>query len=57
VSIYTYEDFKFLNNDNDLNGILHENLIEVLNKRTKRDIGDDSKLVYDGSGPITSENI
>ncbi len=57
VSIHSYGQSKFLNNDNDLNEILHDNLIEVLNKRSERVLGVDSTLAYDGSGPMTSENI
>jgi len=57
VSIHSYGQSKFLNNDNDLNEILHENLIEIIHKRSERALGDDSTSAYDGSGSMTSKNI
>ncbi len=56
VCIYAYEHFKFMNNDSDLNEILHENLIEKLYERAKQAVEVTSTLVYDGSGSITRKN-
>lgn len=56
MSVYTYENIQFLNDDNDFNEILHENLIEIINRRDKRAAEDDTAMDYDGSGSMTSEN-
>ncbi len=57
VSIHLYEDFNFVNDDDDINAILHEQLIDPIHERDKRAVGDNSTLAIDGSGFMTSENI
>jgi hypothetical protein len=52
-----YEDFNFVNDDDDINAILHEQLIDPIHERDKRAVGDNSTLAIDGSGFMTSENI
>lgn len=54
MSIYSLDDLIYFNNVND---ILHDNLIGMIDNRSERSIDDDLRIAYDGSGPITSENI
>ncbi len=56
VSIHSYEDSNFVNDDNDITEILHQTFIDTIPKRDKRAVGDNSTLPDDGSGFMTSEN-
>ncbi|CAF4552632.1 unnamed protein product [Rotaria socialis] len=49
--------FKFLNNDDDMNEVMHEKLIESISNRGRREVnGNLPRAIYDASGTTTLES-
>ena len=57
VRIYSYKHSESLYINHDVNEILHKKLTENIHKIAKRAIGDDTTVVYDGSGQLSGRNM
>lgn len=50
VYVRSYEYLKFFNNEDDIVEIVDEKLIETINSRFERAVGNDTGITYDASG-------
>ena len=57
VSIQSYDNGKFIHDDNDINEVLSENVIENYHQRVRRANENEATVAFDGSGNGSSENI